>query len=190
MKSSKHSSMQEIEIVMGNKSLICEAHIDFTYHPAQPATPPSYSSGGDPPEPESVEGRGGSRHERGDDRAALRPFVPGSPAGRSGDDRETRMSFTDQKRFIATEYDLVGSWGGYTDGRNFRCYLCGHRFSAGDGVRWVYAGGCSYEVNGTRRGVKNFMTCDACDGGDVVERWVEKNRAFSSFKREEGWALV
>ena len=54
-RSSKHSAMQLCEIYFAGNELHLEAHIDFTFHPAVAATPPSYASGGDPPEGAGVE---------------------------------------------------------------------------------------------------------------------------------------
>ena len=70
------------------------------------------------------------------------------------------MSFTDQKPRVVTEKELKAPWGGYRDGRKFRCYLCGHRFKLGDTFRWVLS-----------RKYMNLMTCGKCDGDDVLERW-------------------
>lgn len=81
--------------------------------------------------------------------------------------------FTDQKRRVATAADLVAPWGGYRDGRRFRCYLCGHHFKEGDGYRWIYV---------CRAGCTNLIVCDACDGDDVVDRWVDRNAEFNSAK--------
>jgi hypothetical protein len=75
------------------------------------------------------------------------------------------MSFTDQKPRIVTEKEYHGKWGGYTDGRRFRCYMCGHRFQIGDIFRWV----CP-----KNSGVINFMVCEKCDGPDIVDRWIER----------------
>jgi len=47
--------MQEIEVCFNGYVLPITAHIDFTFAPGRPATPPSYASGGDPPEGASVE---------------------------------------------------------------------------------------------------------------------------------------
>ena len=54
-RSSKHSAMQLCEIFFAGNELHLEAHIDYTFHPAVPATAPSYASGGDPPEGARVE---------------------------------------------------------------------------------------------------------------------------------------
>ena len=54
-RSSKHSEIQVIELVFDDNVLIVEAVVSFTYHPAEPTTPPSYASGGDPPEGELAE---------------------------------------------------------------------------------------------------------------------------------------
>ena len=42
--------MQEIEVCFNGYVLPITVHIDFTFAPGRPATPPSYASGGDPPE--------------------------------------------------------------------------------------------------------------------------------------------
>lgn len=98
-----------------------------------------------------------------------------------------RTTFTDQKRHIATEADCKASWGGEKNGGRFRCYLCGHRFKPGDGFRWIATGGKYYTTDeGRKFGTINFKTCDACDGPDVIERWLDRNREFSSAKF---WAL-
>lgn len=96
------------------------------------------------------------------------------------------MSFTDQNRRVATEEDCGRRWGGEPKGTRFRCYLCGHQFKAGDGWRWVYGSGATYEINGKRFGVINFLTCDSCDGDTVLARWVKRNEEFHS---ERFWAL-
>ncbi|KKN79980.1 hypothetical protein LCGC14_0334880 [marine sediment metagenome] len=76
--------------------------------------------------------------------------------------KEKDIGFLDQKRHVATQEDCKLPWSGRRGGERFRCYLCGHRFKAGDGYRWVL---------GTKSGVLNFMVCDDCDGPDVMERW-------------------
>ena len=88
-------------------------------------------------------------------------------------------SFTNQQRRVATKADETKNWGGYKDGSRFRCNLCGHHFKKGDGYRWVYSGGASFETeSGKKCGVMNVKVCDACDGPDVIERWVERNKEF------------
>jgi hypothetical protein len=90
------------------------------------------------------------------------------------------MSFTDQKRQIATEKDCKVDWGGHKNNNGFRCYLCGTKFAVGDGYRYVYTGGASFEdTAGKKFGVMNFLTCDACDGPNVIAAWVERNRQFA-----------
>ena len=42
--------MQEIEICLNGYTLIVEAHVNYQFTPGRPARPPSYASGGDPPE--------------------------------------------------------------------------------------------------------------------------------------------
>lgn len=81
------------------------------------------------------------------------------------------MSFTDGKRWIASEKDCRTSWG--LNGDGFRCGLCGHRFKPGDGVRWQHGAGRQVvDENGKSWGVCNFKVCDACDCPDVLDKWV------------------
>ena len=84
------------------------------------------------------------------------------------------MSFTDQKQRITTENDLELKWG-FRGGR-LRCYLCGYLFIVGDKWRWVYAG---------RRNLTNFVTCESCDGEDVLDRWEAAN---TELKKRFWWA--
>lgn len=98
------------------------------------------------------------------------------------------MSFTDQKRWVVTEEDCKRSWSGAKNGAYFRCYLCGHKFQPGEGCRWVYSAARGFKSeDGKRFGVINFMTCDGCDGEDVLDRWVQRNEEFNS---PRFWALT
>lgn len=98
---------------------------------------------------------------------------------------EGREPFTNQKRWVVTEHDCEMKWG--LDGDGFRCALCGHRFKPGDGARWIYAAGRTFKsAEGKTFGVCNFKTCDACDGPDVLDRWVARNVEFFS---DRFWAL-
>lgn len=95
--------------------------------------------------------------------------------------KENRMSFTDQKQFIATEDHVHARWSGGKDGKNFRCGLCGHKFTVGDRVRWVYMNSNPESHFG------NFLTCEQCDGPDIVERRIKwekeaKTRFWQLFK--------
>ncbi len=71
-------------------------------------------------------------------------------------------NFTDQKQRVATSKDVQLPWGGAPNGKRFRCYLCGHRFSVGEKWRWVF---------GAPVKTVNFFVCDSCDGDDVLDRW-------------------
>lgn len=65
------------------------------------------------------------------------------------------MSFTDGKAFVVTEAQTKLRWGS-----GFHCKLCGVKFKAGMGVRWIYA-------NGTPdMGTGNFFVCAGCDLGN------------------------
>jgi hypothetical protein len=101
-----------------------------------------------------------------------------------------RANFTDQKRHVATAADCGAAWGGEKNGARFRCYLCGHRFKPGDGFRWQATGGASFTTHdGKKYGVFNCTVCDDCDGPDVIERWVERNREFNELMNTRFWAL-
>jgi len=89
------------------------------------------------------------------------------------------MSFTDQKPRLVTEKMCPGNWGGYKDGRMFRCNMCGHYFKVGDTFRWVMA---------TSRGVTNMMVCEECDGPDILDRWVERIKEYKDSKDKFWWA--
>lgn len=69
------------------------------------------------------------------------------------------MSFTDQRSQVVTDKDVK-------PGERFRCHLCGHKFAVGDVWRWVYS--CGHAL-------PNFITCFACDGPDVLNKWVAAN---------------
>jgi hypothetical protein len=95
------------------------------------------------------------------------------------------MSFTDGQRRIATAHDCKTKWG--LDGKGFRCALCGHHFKEGDSFRWQYMAGQSWEASdGKKYAACNFKVCDACDGPDVCERWIERHVEFFS---DRFWAL-
>ena len=75
---------------------------------------------------------------------------------------EGHMSFTDQKHRVATEEHVKAKWGGVSNGKLFRCYLCGYKFKVGDTWRWV----CSKVFH-------NFLVCEKCDGPDINEKWAK-----------------
>lgn len=89
------------------------------------------------------------------------------------------MSFTDEKPRVVTKERYPGNWGGYKDGRKFRCSMCGHYFKIGDIFRWVM---------GTRKGVLNLMVCEKCDGPDILDRWVERVKEYEDNKDKFWWA--
>lgn len=74
-------------------------------------------------------------------------------------------SFANGRPWIATAADLALRWGGLAAGKRFRCRLCGHRFEAGDTVRWVFANSA-----GSPSRYGNFFACIKCDGPDVLQR--------------------
>jgi len=81
-------------------------------------------------------------------------------------------SFTDEKPRVATEKEVKAPWGGGANGKWFRCYLCGYKFKVGDMWRWVFGKGKCV----------NFITCEACDGDDVMERWIALGKEYHSDK--------
>lgn len=88
-------------------------------------------------------------------------------------------SFTNGKPHVATAEDLKRPWGGKRDGSRFRCYLCGHRFKAGDTYRWQFTN----DVSGAGG---NPLVCKACDGPDVIEHW----KAMHAESREKWWWFI
>src|SRR5688572_787006 len=74
--------------------------------------------------------------------------------------------YTDQKPFTVTDQDLKLPWGCGRDGIFFRCYLCGHRFQAGDVARWVF-------TNDVPGASGNPLVCEKCDGTkeEIVAKW-------------------
>jgi hypothetical protein len=90
------------------------------------------------------------------------------------------MSFTDQQPFKVTKEYCRQNWSGGKDGKYFRCGMCGHRFKPGDQCRWVYMNSTPDSCFG------NFLTCEACDGPDIIERRIAwQNEAFTRF-----WQLM
>ena len=83
------------------------------------------------------------------------------------------MSFTDCKPWIVTEEDCKRPWSGHP--RNFRCYMCGHRFKVGDTVRWQY-------TNDMKGAGGNPLVCAECDGTpkDVRDRWQARLKEWRS----------
>lgn len=89
------------------------------------------------------------------------------------------MSFTDGKPFSATAEDIKRPWDGDKNGKNFRCALCGHKFKAGDTVRWQF-------TNDTKGAGGNPFVCIDCDKGkDVIVEEILKRRA--EFKSDRHW---
>jgi hypothetical protein len=84
------------------------------------------------------------------------------------------MSFADQKRHVATGEDCKRPWSGGKNGKWFKCYMCGHKFTAGDGYRFVFF-----------PKVVNFMVCDVCDGDDVTERFQALADEFRGLLKED-----
>ena len=88
--------------------------------------------------------------------------------------------FTNGKPRIATDEERKAPWGGHTDGRNFRCGLCGHSFKVGDYWRWVYNPGS----------LGNFMVCEDCDG-ESVAKVLESNYAeYKAMKNGKYWKFM
>ncbi|KKL52007.1 hypothetical protein LCGC14_2289850, partial [marine sediment metagenome] len=63
-----------------------------------------------------------------------------------------------QEQTVVTAKHYPGNWEGFTDGRAFRCHLCGNHVVLGQKWRWVRA-----PVTG------NFHVCGDCDSGDLAE---------------------
>lgn len=86
------------------------------------------------------------------------------------------MSFTDQKPKTANERDVSAPWGGAKNGKNFRCYLCGHRFQVGDQYRFVFG-----------QTLGNFMVCQECDTGDVLKKWADLQDEWNNLQDGKFW---
>lgn len=85
------------------------------------------------------------------------------------------MSFTDQKPRIATEEDCKANWSGGTNGKYFRCKLCGHKFIPGDYYRWIYCGDIK---------LINIIVCKKCDDEDIKQKW---KQAYEESKERFWW---
>ena len=79
------------------------------------------------------------------------------------------MTFADQKPHAVDEKYLNLPWNG--NKRNFKCYLCGYKFKIGDIFRWIF---CPK--------LGNFITCEKCDGSDVIDRWEALHKEAKSGK--------
>ncbi len=92
------------------------------------------------------------------------------------------MSFTDQKPFTVTKEILNYKWGGRSNGKHFKCYMCGHKFKIGDIVRWVY-------TNDMKGAGGNPLVCEKCDGSneDVRQKWEAMCMEYNSFKKRFWW---
>lgn len=93
------------------------------------------------------------------------------------------MSFTDQKPRIATPKECGLPWNGHK--RNFRCYLCGHKFRPGDTWRWVFGTGTGHTPS-----PGNFLTCADCDGPDVISRYAAMAAEWKTLSRGKWWRFV
>lgn len=71
-------------------------------------------------------------------------------------ERNVTKNWTDGEPFICTEDDCNLSWGCAPKGKKFRCAICGHKFQAGDKVRWVYTNYGGSPIPG------NPFVCHSC----------------------------
>lgn len=83
---------------------------------------------------------------------------------------------------VVTEQHMKLPWSGSP--KNFRCYLCGHRFQLGERFRMVFV----------ERGPSNVLACADCDGPDaevqerweaLARRWEERRGIFWWFIKQE-----
>lgn len=89
------------------------------------------------------------------------------------ENKMTERTLLDGKFKIVTSEILKAPWGGSFDGSRFRCYMCGHKFVLKDLFRFLYA---------AEKNAMNCLICEACDGPDVLERWVKQyNEAKTRF---------
>jgi len=97
------------------------------------------------------------------------------------------MAFTDGKLRIATEQDVRAPWGGYHDGRRFRCAICGKQIIAGKMFRWVYTNSEPPEdgING------NLLVCECCDNSDekIKEKLRERYKEYVIMRDKFWWFI-
>lgn len=84
-------------------------------------------------------------------------------------------AFTNGKPFVVTADDTKKPWSGGKGGEYFRCYLCGHKFEAGDVARWQH-------TNDVPGAGGNPMVCQKCDGTreEVIEKWKSIHAEYKS----------
>ena len=96
------------------------------------------------------------------------------------------MSFTSQLPFVVTDKDVATKWGGFSDGRKFRCALCGHRFVVGDTARWV----CTNFDAPIYKGIGgNPFVCSPCDApkDELLEKLQAMRAEFNALKARFWW---
>jgi len=91
-----------------------------------------------------------------------------------------KKDIINQRPFVVSKEDLKRPWGGYRDGRCFRCGLCGHLFKAGDIARWVYLGNSGFKYG-------NKFVCEKCDCKDVVEKFLELQEEWERMRNSKFW---
>ena len=83
-------------------------------------------------------------------------------------------TWTNGKPFVADEDDTKLRWSCGKPGEFFRCALCGHKFAAGDTVRWQ-------PTNDVPGAGGNPFVCQTCDTGrdgiiaEILKRRSELN---------------
>lgn len=87
------------------------------------------------------------------------------------------MSITDQKPHLVTEQDLKAPWNGGKDGKYFRCYLCGHKFSLDEYYRFVFSN------------LGNVIVCRACDD-DVIQKWTNLHNEWKELSNGKFWHFI
>jgi hypothetical protein len=92
---------------------------------------------------------------------------------------ETMASFTNGKPWRVTQEQANSKrWAGV----GLACSLCGHKFTAGDVARWVYANSTPEAHCG------NFFVCVGCDGPDVLKRGIaDFEKTYAAAKR---WGIL
>lgn len=82
----------------------------------------------------------------------------------------------DGELHVVTEDDCHRPWAGQRDGYRFRCYMCGHKFVAGDSVRFLILSGAP-----------NLMVGGCCNSDDVVDRWRARCAEIKRLAEGEWW---
>lgn len=90
-------------------------------------------------------------------------------------------NFLDGTPQIANEKTLIARWSGGSNGKYFRCYICGYKFILGDYWRFVFLNDLSYSTG-------NLIVCKKCDNEDR-EVLAKQYRQMYEESKEKYWSF-